>query len=101
MEVNQETSNTSGKNASNEKDEKPSFCARPNTKNPDFDFKKELERLPFELNIGDAPLIREQQTRLIDVIYDHMEVFSLFDGDLGFCNVLKHSIPTTTNKPVY
>ena len=25
----------------------------------------------------------------------------LFDGDLGFCNVLKHSIPTTTDKPVY
>ena len=42
-EVNQETSDTSGKNASNKKDEKPSFSARPNTKNPDFNFKKELE----------------------------------------------------------
>ena len=100
-EVNQETSDTSGKNASNEKDEKPLFCARPNTKNPDFNFKKELERLSFELNIADAPLTREQQEHLIDVIYDHTEVFSLFDGDLGFCDVLKHSIPTTTNKPVY
>ena len=86
---------------SNEKDEKPSFRARPNTKDPDFDFKKELEQLPFELNIRDAPLTREQQAYLIDVIYDHTEVFSLFDGDLGFCNVLKHSIPTTTDKPVY
>ena len=100
-EVNQETNDTSGKSASNEKDEKPSFGVRPNTKDPDFDFKKELERLPFELNIGDAPLTREQQARLIDVIYDHTEVFSLFDGDLGFCDVLKHSIPTTTDKPVY
>ena len=100
-EVNQETNDTSGKSASDEKDEKPSFGARPNTKDPDFDFKKELERLPFELNIGDAPLNREQQARLIDVIYDHTEVFSLFDGDLGFCDVLKHSIPTTTDKPVY
>ena len=100
-EVNQETNDTSGKNASTEKDEKPSFCARPNTKNPDFDFKKELERLPFELNIGDAPLPREQQVHLIDVIYDHTEVFSLFNGDLGFCDVFKHSIPTTTDKPVY
>ena len=35
------------------------------------------------------------------MIYNHTEVFSLFDGDLGFCNVLKHSIPTTTDKPVY
>ena len=100
MEVNQETNNTSGRSASNKKDEKP-FGTRPNTKDPDFDLKKELERLPFELNIRDAPLTREQQARLIDVIYDHTEVFSLFDGDLGFCNVLKHSIPTTTDKPVY
>ena len=57
--------------------------------------------MPFELNIGDAPLTRDQQVRLIDVIYSHTEVFSLFDGDLGFCDVLKHSIPTTTDKPVY
>ena len=57
--------------------------------------------MPFELNIGDTPLTREQQVHLIDVIYDHTEVFSLFDGDLGFCDVLKHSIPTTTDKPVY
>ena len=100
-EVNQETNDTSGRSASDEKDEKPSFGARPNTKDPDFDFKRELERLPFELNIGDAPLTREQQARLIDIIYSHTEVFSLFDGDLGFCDVLKHSIPTTTDKPVY
>ena len=89
------------KNTSNEKDEKPSFGVRPNTKDSDFDFKKELERLPFELNIGDAPLTRKQQARLIDIIYDHTEVFSLFDRDLGFCDVLRHSIPTTTDKPVY
>ena len=100
-EVNQETNDISGKSASNEKDEKPSFGIRPNTKNPDFNFKKELERLPFELNIGDAPFTHEQQARLIDVIHDHTEVFSLFDRDLGFCDILKHSIPTTTDKPVY
>ena len=41
--VNQETNDTSGRSASNEKDEKPSFGARPNTKDPDFNFKKELE----------------------------------------------------------
>ena len=57
--------------------------------------------MPFKLNIGDAPLTREQQVHLINVIYDHTEVFSLFDGALGFCDVLKHSIPTTTDKPVY
>ena len=42
-EVNQETNDTSGKSASNEKDEKSSFGTRPNPKDPDFDFKKELE----------------------------------------------------------
>ena len=73
----------------------------PILKNSAFDFKKELEQLPFELNIRNAPLTREQQARLINVVYDHTEVFSLFDGDLGFCNVLKHSIPTTMDKPVY
>ena len=43
-EVNQETNDASGKNTSNGKDEKPSFGVRPNTKDPDFDFKKELEQ---------------------------------------------------------
>ena len=100
-EVNQETDDASNKNTFNENDEKPSFSIRPNTKDSDFDFKKELERLPFELNIGDTPLTRKQQVRLIDVIYNHTEVFSLFDGDLGFCDILKHSIPTTTDKPFY
>ena len=79
MEIDPETGDNSGKNKSKEKDEKPSFGTRPDTKNSEFDFKKELERLPFELNIGDAPLTREQQVCLIDVIYDQTEVFSLFD----------------------
>ena len=100
-EIDPEIGDNSGKNESKEIDEKPSFCTRPDTKNPKFDFKEELKRLPFEFNIGDAPLTREQQACLIDVIYDHKEIFSLFDGDLGFCDVLKHSIPTTTDKPVY
>ena len=43
MEVNQETDDASGENTSNEKDKKPSFGVRPNTKDSNFDFKKELE----------------------------------------------------------
>ena len=100
-EINQETNDTSGRSASNEKDEKPSFAQGQTQRILISTLKKELERLPFELNIGDAPLTRDQQARLIDVIYSHTEVFSLFDGDLGFCDILKHSIPTTTDKPVY
>ena len=81
--------------------EQPKFGSRPDTSSADFDFKSELDRLPFTINIGEAPLSREQQSRFIDLIYDYKEVFSLYDGDLGFCDALKHSIPTTTDKPVY
>ena len=81
--------------------EPPKFGPRPDTTSADFDFKMELDRLPFTINIGEAPLSREQQSRFIDLIYDNKEVFSLYDGDLGFCDALKHSIPTTTDKPVY
>ena len=101
METDQEEDKLNGKDLSKEKDEKPLFGARPDTKSPQFDFKRELEQLPFELNIGEAPLTHEQEAHVIDVIYDHAEVFLLFDGDLGFCNALKHSIPTTTDKLVY
>ena len=100
-ETEQKESKTKEKETSKEKDKKPSFSAQPDTKSPQFDFKKELDQLPFELNISEAPLTRKQKAHLIDIIYDHMDVFSLFDGDLGFCDALKHSIPTTTDKPVY
>ena len=79
----------------------PKFGPRPDTSSADFDFKTELDRLPFTINIGKAPLSREQQSCFIDLVYDYKEVFSLYDGDLGFCDALKHSIPTTTDKPVY
>ena len=79
----------------------PKYGPRPDTSSADFDFKTELDHLPFTINIGEAPLSREQQSCFIDLIYDNKEVFSLYDDDLGFCNALKHSIPTTTDKPVY
>ena len=81
--------------------ETPKFGPCPDTSIANFDFKTELECLPFTINIGEAPLSREQQSCFIDLIYDHKEVFSLYDGDLWFCDALKHSIPTTMDKPVY
>ena len=80
---------------------KPKFGSPPDYDSPDFDFKGECERLPFPLNVGEAPLDLDQQKRFIRFIYENQEVFSLYDGDLGYCDKLKHSIPTTTNKPVY
>ena len=46
-------------------------------------------------------LVGKQQARLIDIIYNSQSVFFLHDGDLGYCDKLKHTIPVTTNKPVY
>ena len=81
--------------------EPPKFGPRPDTSSADFDFKMELDHLPFTINIGKTPFSREQQSRFIDLIYNYKELFSLYDGDLGFCDALKHSIPTITDKPVY
>ena len=40
MEMEQEEDKPTGKDTSKEKDERPSFGARPDTKSPHFDFKK-------------------------------------------------------------
>ena len=88
-------------NSQDSAEKQPQFGERPDTSSTDFDLEQELKRLPFTINIGEAPLTREQQARFINLIYEYKEVFSLFDGDLGYCDALKHSIPTTTDKPVY
>ena len=80
---------------------KPSFGTPPDFDSDQFDFKKELKRLPFLINIEEAPLNLEQQKHFIRLIYENQAVFSLYDGDLGYCDHLKHSIPTTTERPVY
>ena len=46
-------------------------------------------------------MTHEQQSQFINIIYDHPEVFSLHDEDLGFCNKIKHTIPMTSDRPVY
>ena len=101
--VEAEENNSKGetKDQNNKGDEKPKFGSPLDYDLLDFDFKGECERLPFTLNVGEAPLDLDQQKRFIRLIYENQEVFSLYDGDLGYCDKLKHSIPTTTNKPVY
>ena len=86
----------------NPKMERPEFDPRPNTNSAEFDFEKELDCLLFQLNIGkEAKLTQDQQSQFINLVYDNKEVFSLHDEDLGFCNLITHTIPTTTEKPVY
>ena len=79
----------------------PTFGPLPNTSAADFNFKQEVEHLPFKLNLGDVHLEKEHQARFIALIYSNQEVFSLHDEDLGYCNKLTHTILTSTDKPVY
>ena len=82
--------------------DKPAFGPRPNTNAADFDFEAEINCLPFKWNMGtDAKMTCAQQRQFINIIYDHPEVFSLHDEDLGFCDKIKHTIPMTSDKPVY
>ena len=82
--------------------EKPSFGPRPDVESENFDFKAEIDRLPFKLNMGTTvEMTHEQQSWFINIIYDHPEVFPLHDEDLGFCDKIKHTIPTTSDRPVY
>ena len=82
--------------------DKPSFSPRPNTNTVDFDFYAEINCPPFKLNMGtNAKMTCDQQSQFLNLIHDHPEVFSLHDKDLGFCDKIKHTIPTTLDKPVY
>ena len=78
----------------------PSFGPHPDT-TQDYDFKDEVEKLPFKFNLGDVPFSKEQTDHLLNLIYDHQKVFSLHNEDLGFFTKLAHSISTTSEKPVY
>ena len=46
-------------------------------------------------------MTRAQQVRFLELISDNQSVFSLCDEDLGLCDHLKHTIPITTDIPVY
>ena len=99
--VNQMKADTEAGKEDKEEETLPEFGPRPDTEAESFDFQQEMSRLPFKFNMGDVDLTIDQQKRLINIIYDHQDVFSLHDGDLGTCDAVKHTIPTTTDKPVY
>ena len=67
----------------------------------DYIFEEEVTRLPYQFNLKVTKLNEEQQDMLLNLLYDHQKIFSLYDEGLGFCNKLAHAIPTTTDKPVY
>ena len=84
-----------------EQGERPKFGPRPKFNSKDFDFKQELAQLPFPVNIGEVELLPLQQKCFLELAYDHQSIFSLCNEDLGLCDHLKHTIPTTTTKPIY
>ena len=53
------------------------------------------------MNIREVEMLKAQQQKFLELIYDNQNVFSLCDEDLGLCDHLKHMIPTTTDKLVY
>ena len=82
--------------------EKPSFGPRPDVNAADFAFQADINCLPFRLNMGTkVNMTHEQQSWFLNLIYDHPEVFSLHDEVLGFCSKIKHTIPTTSDRPIY
>ena len=81
--------------------ERPEFGPRLDTNSAEFNFKDELDQLHFQLNIRkEANFMQEQESHFINLVYDNKEVFSLHDEDLGYCNLIKYTIPTMTDKPV-
>ena len=82
--------------------ERPEFGPSQDTNSTQFNFENELDQLHFQLNIGkEAKFMQDQQSHFINLVYDNKEVFSLHDDDLGYCDLIKHTIPTMTDKPVY
>ena len=51
--------------------------------------------------MGEVNMSELQQKRFLELIYDNQSMFSLCDEDLGLCDHLKHTIPTTTDRPIY
>ena len=100
--VSQESSEGSkDQSGTKEGGKKSEFGPQPNFNDPNFDFRKELKRLPFPLNLGEVEMSRAQQVRFLELIYNNQVVFLLCDEDLGLCDHLKHTIPITMDKPVY
>ena len=57
-----------------EQGERPKFGPHPKFDTTNFDFKEELDGLPFPVNIGEVELSLSQQKRFLELVYDHQSV---------------------------
>ena len=48
---------------------------QPDFNDSDLDFVAELERLPFPVNLGNVEMMKAQQVRCLQLIYDNQTVF--------------------------
>ena len=58
-----------------EQRERPKFGPRPKFNSKNFDFKQELARLPFPVNIREVELSPSQQKRFLELVYNHQSDF--------------------------
>ena len=100
--VNQGSGNKSeGKSGTKEGGEKPKFGPQPTSRIQTSISRMSSRDFLSLSNLGEVEMSREQQVRFLELIYDNQAVFSLCNEDLGLCDCLKHTIPTTTDKPMY
>ena len=81
-----QTQTQSEENESKTPKEKPKFGPPLDFDSSSYNFKEELDRLPFPVNMGGVEMSFEQQKQFLNLIYDHQAVFSLHNEDLGLCD---------------
>ena len=70
-EAAEERSSDDPSESDSSKESRPKFGPKPDWESSEFDFKAELGKLPFTINIGEAPLTVDQQKRFIQLIYEN------------------------------
>ena len=79
----------------------PTFGPCPNTEVDDFNFGKEVEHLPFKLNLGDILWMMNTWPNLLIGFIVTWKYFLCMMEDMDYCDWLTHMILTNTNKTVY
>ena len=53
---------------------KPKFGPTPDFDSSSYNFKEDLSRLPFPVNMGDVEMSFEQQKWFLNLVYDHRHI---------------------------
>ena len=77
--------------------DKSHVCVRRAGSDDEVKCNSKADAILSRMNVGD--LTESQQERLQQVIDRYPSTFSEDEDDLGFCNLVKHKIVTTDDKP--